>query len=115
MKNDMPAWLLGIAAVLFAAGIMTGEEELAMVAVLVTIFSVVTYLVTLRAGSSAKEVPPEVERRLSELEHRLGLTEGELDVANEQLQRLRAEREFDRALAAGPPPAAAPDDRFGPA
>jgi hypothetical protein len=114
MKNDMPAWLLGVAVLLFAGGMMTGEEELAMVGVLVTICSVVTYLITLRATREGKESSPEVERRLHDLEQRLGIADGELDVASDQLQRLRAEREFDRALAAGAPPADRPGTPPGP-
>jgi hypothetical protein len=113
MKN-LPGWLLAFAALVFAGGVVSGEEELAALAVLVASLSLIAYVVTLRARVAEKEGSSEVERRLGELERRLGLTEGELDVANEQLQRLRAEREFDRALAAGPPAVGNPGTLPGP-
>ena len=114
MKNDMPAWLLGVAVLLFVGAMLTGEDEMAMVGMFLAACSVVTYLVTLRSRVPDREVSGDMELRLSELERRLGLTEGELDVANEQLQRLRAEREFDRALAAGPGAGGEPRTPLGP-
>jgi hypothetical protein len=114
MKNDMPAWLLAIAVLLFLGAFGTGEEEFALIGLVMTVCSMVAHFATLRAGHPDKEIAGEMELRLRELERRVGLTEGELDVANEQLQRLRAEREFDRALAAPPAPAIEPGTLPGP-
>ena len=102
MKFGLHLWLLAIAALLFGGGLLGESEEIIVLSLLVGGASVVTYIATLRARLAGEESSSAVEVRLQELERRLGLTEGELDVANEQLQRLRAERDFDRALAAGP-------------
>ena len=114
MKNDMPAWLLTIAVLLFLGAFATGDEEYAIIGLIMTVCSMAAHFAALRAGHSDKEMTGEMELRLRELERRIGLTEGELDVANEQLQRVRAEREFDRALAAPPGPASAPGTLPGP-
>jgi hypothetical protein len=101
MKIGIPGALLGAAIVMFIMGMLFGEEEPILLAAMTVGASVLTYLVTLRAELGEKKVPGEVERRLKELEHRLSLTEGELDLASAQIERLRAERDFDRQLEAG--------------
>ena len=101
-KTDAPIWLFGVAALLFTLGVGAEEEEIIVVSLLVAAVSVISYVAVLRSRLANREVSSSVEQRLEALERRLGITEGELDVANDQLRALRAEREFDRALAAGP-------------
>jgi hypothetical protein len=100
MKIGIPGALLGAAMLVFVMGMLFGEEEPFAIALVLAGASVLTYIVTLRAQMGEKRVPGEVERRLNELENRLSLTEGELDLASAQIERLRAERDFDRELEA---------------
>jgi hypothetical protein len=100
MKIGIPAALLAAAALLFMFGVSVNEDEPIVMALVVAGASVLAYIMTLRAQLGEKRVPDEVERRLKELEQRLSLTEGELDLASAQIERLRAERDFDRELEA---------------
>ncbi|HUG00733.1 MAG TPA: hypothetical protein VML95_02595 [Longimicrobiales bacterium] len=43
-----------------------------------------------------------LETRLADLEQRLSLTEGEVEAASIEIERLRAERDFDRQLLGDP-------------
>ena len=100
-KTDAPVWLAGIAALLFVFGLFVEEEEIIVTSLFVAGVSVFAYIAVLRSRIANREVSSSVEERLQTLERRLGITEGELDAANDQLRALRAERDFDRALAAG--------------
>lgn len=84
-----PARLLLGAAAMMGVGAVTGQPEFILPAILL-------------AGTSAglKVVARHRAMRASfaELERRVRLTEGELDVANSELAQLKVEREFDRQL-----------------
>jgi len=53
-------------------------------------------------GASALAQRQTVERRIADLEQRLSLTEGEVEAASIEIERLRAERDFDRQLLGRP-------------
>jgi hypothetical protein len=101
MKIGIPAALLAVAAVLFLFGAAIGEEEPIALALAAAAASVLSYVVVLRGRVASAESASVSELRLSAIEARLSLTEGELDAANLQIQRLRMERDFDRDLEAG--------------
>ena len=100
-KTDAPVWLAGIAVLMFALGAMSEEEGLLVASLFAAGAAVVSYIAVLRSRLANREPASGLEARLEALERRLGITEGELDAANDQLRALRAERDFDRALASG--------------
>jgi hypothetical protein len=101
MKIGIPAALLAAAAALLMFGLAIEEEVPIVAALMAAGASLVSYVVVLRGRLGGVEAGSVTEKRLSELEARLSLTEGELDAANVQIQRLRMERDFDRELEAG--------------
>jgi len=53
-------------------------------------------------GASPVAYGKALQERLADLEQRLTLTEGEVEAASVEIERLRAERDFDRQLLGGP-------------
>lgn len=53
-------------------------------------------------GTSALAHRQTLETRIADLEQRLRLTEGEVEAASIEIERLRAERDFDRQLLGTP-------------
>jgi hypothetical protein len=101
MKIGIPVVFLALAMANLLFGLIVEDEGPIIMALVLAGASALAYIMTLRARLAQTLVPGEVERRLNELEHRLSLTEGELDLATDQVERLRVEREFDRQLEAG--------------
>jgi hypothetical protein len=94
----LPIGLLISAVVLFGAGILARSEEVIVAALLAAGVSPFTYIAALRARLTRLEARQGLEGQLAEMDRRLSLTEGELQSANTELERLRTEREFDRQL-----------------
>ena len=101
MKIGIPGALLALAIVLFVFGMGIQEEEPIVAALVAAAAAVLSYVVVLRGRLAGAEATSIVEQRLGAIEARLSLTEGELDAANLQIQRLRVERDFDRELQSG--------------
>ncbi len=53
-------------------------------------------------GASPLAERQTLEARIADLEQRLSLTEGEVEAASVEIERLRAERDFDRQLLGNP-------------
>jgi len=101
MKIVTPFGMAVVAVAVFAVALMSRSEELLAVALAAAGVSLLTYIADLRERVTRTDGSDAVERRFKALEDRLALTEGELDLANNQIERLRAERDFDRQLEAG--------------
>ena len=88
MRSPVRFLVLGAAGMLGAAAV-TGQPEFILPAVLLASGAAFTR----RAANHRKLV-----ESLAEMEQRLSLTEGELEHASGEMERLRVEREFDRQL-----------------
>lgn len=85
----LPTRFLVGAAVLLAVAAASGQPEFILPALLLTGASALT-----RRAAQQRNLA----KSLAEMEKRLSVTEGELEAANTDLERIRVEREFDRQL-----------------